>query len=698
MKNKNLRTALRRAGALSLALAAVLSLAEAMPQSVRAADIEATELTDADKLYELGLFQGAGKNADGTPDFALDRVLTRAEAVTMLVRLLGEESEAQSGKWPTPFTDVPDWAAPYVGYAYANDLVKGTTATTFEGNMTTSSEMYLTLVLRALGYVDGKHFDYGIAYRLTDKLGITDGQYPGGGGNFLRRDVAGVSCAALGAVDIKSDKLLVDVLKSGGAVGADAEEVLGAALPEYKPQPAYSPEPIERPKPYTVDTAAAANDCQGMTVDGNGAIYFLSGSIDHSFGTTFDFELKTVVNGTAVSVADNSKLLALSDGHGMTDESGRSVKFEDVQMIAVVPDETNGTLYLLANFQNAYRGNDVHWGAFSVSGTAVKLEVIGSSGKFTVGEMTAGGYSASRGVITGTSYGNVSRYDMLTGVCSTSYGTNYDNSQNVQRTYSMDENGNVLKSGSVFIRADETDAADGLGVDYNSDTVKYPQADNSGKIYFYDGKCQRIRYISRLDDSELTAEVARREKQAKLDADAKYEADERARRAEYDSKAQRLAEDKKSKIDAAKAAATQAETELVKYRKEKAAAEEKAASDAKAKADAEKKAAEEAAKKAAAEETARNPLEVRGVTLERDSLGNVWFKGSVYNKGDKSRTSVKVTAAGKDANGNIVETKSLTVVTAGEWLSSGESSQFESYFPDENNEIVSVEVSVSEFK
>jgi membrane protein involved in colicin uptake len=235
-------------------------------------------------------------------------------------------------------------------------------------------------------------------------------------------------------------------------------------------------------------------------------------------------------------------------------------------------------------------------------------------------------------------------------------------------------------------------------VDYNSDTVKYPQADNSGKIYFYDGKCQRIRYISKLDDAELSAEVARREKQAKLDADTKYEADERARRAEYDSKAQRLAADKKSKIDAAKAAAAQAETELVKYRKEKAAAEEKAATDAKAKADAEKKAAEEAAKKAAAEDTARNPLEVRGVTLERDSLGNVWFKGSVYNKGDKNRTSVKVMAAGKDANGNTVETKSLTVVAAGEWLGSGESSQFESYFPDENHEIVSVEVSVSEFK
>jgi hypothetical protein len=113
-------------------------------------------------------------------------------------------------------------------------------------------------------------------------------------------------------------------------------------------------------------------------------------------------------------------------------------------------------------------------------------------------------------------------------------------------------------------------------VDYNSDTVKYPQADNSGKIYFYDGKCQRIRYISKLDDAELSAEVARREKQAKLDADTKYEADERARRAEHDDKARRLAADKKSKIENAQTAAAQAEKDLVTYYKEKAAAEESA--------------------------------------------------------------------------------------------------------------------------
>ena len=33
-----------------------------------------------------------------------------------------------------PFTDVANWAKPYVGYAYAHGLASGTSKTTFGGN------------------------------------------------------------------------------------------------------------------------------------------------------------------------------------------------------------------------------------------------------------------------------------------------------------------------------------------------------------------------------------------------------------------------------------------------------------------------------------------------------------------------------------------------------------------------------------
>ena len=66
--------------------------------------------TAARELYDLGLFQGTGTDANGQPVFSLDRTLTRQEAVIMLVRLLGKEAEALACGWPSPFADHADWA------------------------------------------------------------------------------------------------------------------------------------------------------------------------------------------------------------------------------------------------------------------------------------------------------------------------------------------------------------------------------------------------------------------------------------------------------------------------------------------------------------------------------------------------------------------------------------------------------------
>ena len=71
----------RRIMSLLLALVLLLGL---VPMAF-AADSQAQDAAEA--LYQLGLFHGTGKNADGSPKFDLDRAPTRAEAVTMLVRL-----------------------------------------------------------------------------------------------------------------------------------------------------------------------------------------------------------------------------------------------------------------------------------------------------------------------------------------------------------------------------------------------------------------------------------------------------------------------------------------------------------------------------------------------------------------------------------------------------------------------------------
>ena len=112
--------------------------------------LAATDLQkqDADLLNELGLLKGTGSG------YALDRTLTRVEGGVMLVRLLGGEQEALAKNYACPFTDVADWAKPYVGWLYHEKLTNGTSATTYVPNRQMTMKEYLWFLGRASGYTD----------------------------------------------------------------------------------------------------------------------------------------------------------------------------------------------------------------------------------------------------------------------------------------------------------------------------------------------------------------------------------------------------------------------------------------------------------------------------------------------------------------------------------------------------------------
>ena len=223
--------------AISLILSIVL-LCGMIPAAL-AANTEANDA--AQTLYALGLFRGTGTRSDGTPEFELDRAMARSEGVTMLVRLLGKEAEAASGTRETPFPDVPDWAEPYVGYAYANQLTLGGKDIygnpVFDSNQPTSATQYITFVLRALGYDSSTDFDWRNAWTLSDELGMTGGRYTEkNSASFTRGDAAIVSLRALrtnmkDSVDTLADRLIADgvftkeqyesALNPGGAGDAD---------------------------------------------------------------------------------------------------------------------------------------------------------------------------------------------------------------------------------------------------------------------------------------------------------------------------------------------------------------------------------------------------------------------------------------------------------------------------------------------
>lgn len=172
----------------------------------------------ANTLYALGLMKGTSYNADGSPIFELDRAATRAEAVTMLVRLLGKEQQALSENHSTAFTDVASWAQPYVGYAYANGLTNGMSDTTFGSNSLVTAAQYLTFVLRALGYRDSAgDFTVATAAAKADSISLTNGEYIAAT-SFTRGDAAKISCQALFCSLKSTDTTLLSTLVSAGAV------------------------------------------------------------------------------------------------------------------------------------------------------------------------------------------------------------------------------------------------------------------------------------------------------------------------------------------------------------------------------------------------------------------------------------------------------------------------------------------------
>lgn len=245
----------KRLFALLLALVMVCGL---MPAAVAVSDDDATKAAQA--LYDLGLFQGTGANADGTPNFDLGRTPTRAEAVTMLVRLLGKEEEAKAGAWTTPFTDVDEWAEPYVGYAYTNGLTTGTSATTFGGKETIDASQYLTFVLRALGYESGKDFQWNAAWEKSDAIGLTKGSYNANAKSITRGDVA-----------VISEKAIRTAQKG-------TSELLGASLDN--PNFEYRPVTIENLQGTWMLEGTENGLGQEVIIDGNVATFMMRNSIE----------------------------------------------------------------------------------------------------------------------------------------------------------------------------------------------------------------------------------------------------------------------------------------------------------------------------------------------------------------------------------------------------------------------------------
>ena len=115
-----------------------------------AADVSQTEAVDM--LTALGVIDGY---EDGS--FRPDATVTRAEMAKMIyvIRNGGSDVVTQYEGYKTPFTDVENvnhWAKGYIAYCYANGIISGKSATSFDPDATVTGTEAAKMALVLLGY------------------------------------------------------------------------------------------------------------------------------------------------------------------------------------------------------------------------------------------------------------------------------------------------------------------------------------------------------------------------------------------------------------------------------------------------------------------------------------------------------------------------------------------------------------------
>ncbi|MBO4897908.1 MAG: S-layer homology domain-containing protein [Clostridia bacterium] len=141
-------------------------------------------------LSSLGLMIG-----DENGNFNPDKILTRAEAATLVVRFRGLESAAEGAKGATEFTDVAadHWASGYINIATQTGIIVGMGDGTFRPEDQVTYEQIVKMIVAALGYTPlaNAQGGYPTGYLVVaSRKGITKGATGSAGEPAPRSTVA----------------------------------------------------------------------------------------------------------------------------------------------------------------------------------------------------------------------------------------------------------------------------------------------------------------------------------------------------------------------------------------------------------------------------------------------------------------------------------------------------------------------------
>ena len=152
---------LKRALSLLLSSTMVLGMTVMGGSAASYADVTSDHHEEAIAVMQaVGVMIG-----DENGNFNPDQEVTRAEMATIMANLLGlKVSDFEHAA--LPFTDVPDWAKPYVAACYANGITSGTSATTYGSNDPVTAVQASLMMMKALGYFQYQS-DFGSDWQIA---------------------------------------------------------------------------------------------------------------------------------------------------------------------------------------------------------------------------------------------------------------------------------------------------------------------------------------------------------------------------------------------------------------------------------------------------------------------------------------------------------------------------------------------------
>jgi hypothetical protein len=190
------------------------------------------------ELYKLGLLLGTGVNNVGEPEFELDRPLTRVEALSLILRLLGVEGEAAKYSGENPFRDVPEWAQKYAAYAFNSGLVFGVDEqnTSMDAKRDITYQEFTAMLLRVLGYTEAKGsfaFDKALDKSVEASLfTFNENQVFSEQKAFSRNEAAVALADALTAYHPETEQLFIYTLVDKGILSLQQANAFISSLSE----------------------------------------------------------------------------------------------------------------------------------------------------------------------------------------------------------------------------------------------------------------------------------------------------------------------------------------------------------------------------------------------------------------------------------------------------------------------------------